>query len=299
VGDVIPFYDGEQFRIFHLYRADGASGGTTWQQVSTTDFVHFTQHGTMLHRGTLQDQDPSVATGSVIRDAEGVYHAFYTGYNSPMRKTQPEQGVMHATSNDLLHWTKHPSHTFYAPVSMYEKDDWRDPFVFWNNEKKQYWMLIAARLKTGPSRRRGCTALAVSTDLQHWEVRDPFWAPGLFFTHECPDLFRIGDWWYLLFSEFSKSNQTRYRMSRNLNGPWIAPADDVFDTRALYAAKTAFDGTQRYLFGWNPRRNYTMRNRDRAPYGVAHLWSMRFISNLLVNCMSTFHTRSPMLSVQG
>ena len=72
-------------------------------------------------------------------------------------------------------------------------------------EQKQYWMLIAARLKVGPRRRRGCTALAVSTDLQHWQVRDPFWAPGLFFTHECPDLFRIGDWWYLLFSEFSKN----------------------------------------------------------------------------------------------
>ena len=109
VGDVIPFYDGERFRIFHLYHADGERGGTTWQQVSTTDFVHFTQHGTMLSRGTLQEQDPSVATGSVIRHANGVYHAFYTGYNTPMRNTRPEQGVMHATSNDLLALDQTPS----------------------------------------------------------------------------------------------------------------------------------------------------------------------------------------------
>src|SRR5580765_4033023 len=177
VGDVIPFFDGERFRIFHLYRGDEDHGGTTWQQVSTKDFLHFTEHGTMLPRGTLEDQDPSVATGSVIRDHAGTYHAFYTGYNTPMRKTRPEQGVMHATSVDLIHWTKHPADTFYAPEGTYEKDDWRDPFVFWNEEAKQYWMLIAARLKTGASRRRGCTALAVSTDLNQWQVRAPFWAP--------------------------------------------------------------------------------------------------------------------------
>ena len=146
---------------------------------------------------------------------------------------------MHAVSDDLLHWTKQPGEMFFSPGDNFESHDWRDPFVFWNPEAKEYWMLTAARLKTGPSRRRGCTALSTSRDLVHWTVRDPFWAPGLYFTHECPDLFKMGDWWYLVFSEFSERMHTRYRMARSLKGPWLTPANDTFDGRAYYAAKTA------------------------------------------------------------
>ena len=43
-------------------------------------------------------------------------------------------------------------------------------------------------------------------------------------------------------------------MSRELAGPWLAPANDTFDGRAYYAAKTASDGRQRFCFGWLPTR---------------------------------------------
>jgi beta-fructofuranosidase len=207
----------------------------------------------MISAGRPEDQDRSVATGSVIK-SDGRYHAFYTGFNTPRKEVRPEQGVLHAISDDLVKWQKIPADTFYAPEAIYERDDWRDPFVFWNEQAKEYWMLVAARLKTGPKRRRGCTALCTSKDLTKWEVKNPFWSPGLYYTHECPDLFRMGDWWYLVFSEFSESSQTRYRMSRDIGGPWITPEIDTFDTRALYAAKTASNGKTRFLFGWNPLR---------------------------------------------
>ena len=77
---------------------------------------------------------------------------------------------------------------------------------------------------------------------------------ALYFTHECPDLFKMGDWWYLLFSEFTDLVRTRYRMSRSLSGPWIIPERDDFDGHAFYAAKTASDGNKRFIFGWNPTR---------------------------------------------
>jgi beta-fructofuranosidase len=47
---------------------------------------------------------------------------------------------------------------------------------------------------------------------------------------------------------------THYRMSRSLSGPWLAPPNDTFDGRAFYAAKTASDGTRRFVFGWDPTR---------------------------------------------
>ena len=264
VGDTIPFCKDGVYHIFYLHdwRDEKNHGpGTSWYQVSTKDFIHFQDHGEMLPRGTAQDQDLSVATGSVL-EARGQYHAFYTGY-SRVRKAQgqPEQSICHAISDDLVHWKKLPDRTFYADTKFYEKDDWRDPFVFWNEQASEYWLLCAARLKAGPFRRRGCTALCTSKDLITWNVKEPVYAPNLYETHECPDLFRMGDWWYLIFSEFSDASITRYRMGRSINGPWITPEDDAFDGRDFYAAKTAGDGVHRFLFGWNPTRN---ENKDYA-----------------------------------
>ncbi|HEX5151065.1 MAG TPA: family 43 glycosylhydrolase [Parafilimonas sp.] len=256
--DFIPLYDNGIFQLFYLldWRDSKNHGeGTPWYRVSTTDFVNFTEHGEMLARGSVTEQDLYVFTGSAIK-ANGQYHIFYTGHNPHLRqKGKPEQGVMHAVSNDMMKWKKNPEQTFFAPGDKYEPNDWRDPFVFWNEELKEYNMLLAARFKTGIPRRRGLTALCASKDLVKWEVREPFYAPALYFTHECPDLFRMGDWWYLVFSEFTDLVRTRYVMSRSLGGPWITPQRDDFDGHAFYAAKTASDGNKRFIFGWNPTRS--------------------------------------------
>ncbi len=264
--DFIPFAREGRFHLFYLqdWRNPAEHGeGTPWYQISTDDFVHFTEHGEMLARGAPDEQDLYVFTGCVI-EVEGQYHLFYTGHNPHFRRQgKPEQAVMHAVSDDLLRWRKISADTFFAPEGDYEPHDWRDPFVFWNAEAGEYWMLLAARLKRGPSRRRGCTALCASKELRRWEVREPFWAPGLYFTHECPDLFQMGDWWYLLYSTFSERHVTHYRMSRSLQGPWLAPEDDCFDGRAYYAAKSAAAGDRRFLFGWNATRE---GERDYRPW---------------------------------
>lgn len=264
--DFIPFFKDGTFHLFYLldWRDRHKHGeGTPWYQISTRDFVHFTEHGEMLARGTPEEQDLYVFTGSVI-EGEGRFHIFYVGHNPHLRRRgKPEQAVMHAVSEDLLKWRKIPEDTFFAPQTSYEPHDWRDPFVFWNEEAQEYWLLLAARLKQGPSRRRGCTALCASKDLKKWVVREPFWTPGLYFTHECPDLFRMGDWWYLVYSTFSERSVTHYRMSRSLKGPWLAPENDTFDNRAFYAAKTASDRRRRFVFGWNPTR---VDSRDYEPW---------------------------------
>ncbi len=257
VADFIPFYKDGVFHLFYLHDwrdKENHGEGTPWYKITTSDFVHFEEHGEMLSRGSVEEQDLYVFTGCII-ESIGKYHIFYTGHNPHLReKGLPEQGVMHAISDDLITWEKIPEDTFFAPDVNYEPHDWRDPFVFWNEEAQEYWMLLAARLIDSPEIRKGCTALCASKDLKHWEVRAPLWAPDMFFTHECPDLFKIGDWWYLIYSEFTDRCITRYRMSKSLEGPWISPENDSFDGRAYYAAKTAFDGKKRYIFGWNPTK---------------------------------------------
>ncbi len=251
-GDYIPFYWDGKFRLFYLLDKHDPRGhldGISWNLVETTDFVHFDPKGVMLPFGSEDDQDRCVYTGSVLR-AQDKFHIFYTGHNPFLRqKGMPEQKVMHAISDDLHHWTKLPEHTFQA-IDGYEIHDWRDPFVFFDDSDHLYHMLLAARLNQGVLPRRGCTAHLTSDDLIHWNIREPLWAPNSYFTHECPDLFKMGNWYYLIFSEFSDSNRTRYVMSKSMYGPWIAPQQDVFDTRPYYAAKSYSDGDKRYLFGW-------------------------------------------------
>ncbi len=251
-GDYIPFYWDGKFRLFYLldrHDPNGHLDGISWNMVETTDFVRFDPKGIMIPYGTEDEQDRCVYTGSVIR-AEDQFHIFYTGHNPYLRKKGfPEEKVMHAISNDLHHWTKIPEHTFQAPEG-YEPHDWRDPFVFFDETDQHYHMLLAARLNEGATPRRGCTAHLTSVDLVTWIVDAPLWMPESYFTHECPDLFKIGDWYYLIFSEFSDANRPRYVMSKSLYGPWSAPQEDVFDTRPYYAAKSFSDGYKRYLFGW-------------------------------------------------
>ena len=254
--DFIPLYANGKFQLFYLLDWRDVAGhgeGTPWYRISTADFVHFEEHGEMLRRGSVSEQDLYVYTGSVIQTPDG-FHIFYTGCNPHLEEGKLRQAVMHAVSKDMQTWTKLPEHTFFAPTDKYERDDWRDPFVFWNSETNEYNMLVLARHKEGIPRRRGLIALCSSKDLLNWQAQEPFYSPDLYSAHECPDLFKMGDWWYLIFSEVSEKVRTRYRMSRSLRGPWITPRRDDFDGCAFYAGKSASDGQNRFLFGWNPTR---------------------------------------------
>jgi len=205
IGDCIPFYSGGRYHIFYLrdYRdRDSSDIGATWEHISTTDFVHWKDHGLSIPKGSIQEQDHTIGTGCVFTDQQGKYHTFYTGINPYFRnETQREQGLMHATSDDLDTWIKHPEQIWFADESIYERHDWRDPFIFKHPESGKYMMIVAARVNHGPKNGRGCTGLLTSEDLKTWTVAEqPFYAPGRYHGHECPDWFKMGDWYYLAFS---------------------------------------------------------------------------------------------------
>ncbi len=256
VGDLIPFEHEDGVELFFLHDLrDDRRPGMSWSRYSTTDFGRFTYHGVSLEHGTTAEQDLNAYTGSVV-ESDGVIHLFYTGYNPafPSRTGGAAQVVMHATSTDgMTSWVKHPDHTFAAPLG-YAPEDWRDPFVFRPDPEGPWRMLLAARSESGPPRRSGLIAQAVSDDLQTWSVVEPFWAPNRYITHECPEVFRIGDWWYLVFSEFSDHFVTRYRMSRSPLGPWSVPEFDTIDGRGFYASKSAEFRGDRFFAGWIPTR---------------------------------------------
>jgi beta-fructofuranosidase len=258
VGDVIPWSDGNELFLFYLHeRRVSPKPGTPWHLVTTADAVTFEDRGEAFGAGGAEDLDFNAYTGSIVRDADGIHHLFYTGQNPRNLGADGRalQLVMHATSSDgMTSWVRHPEHTFGA-TEGYESGDWRDPFVFHDPEAGVWRMLIAARHVSGPERRRGVIAQCVSRDLVSWEPAEPFWDPRRYITHECPEVFQMGDWWYLVYSEFSESFTTRYRVSHSPTGPWHVPAHDSLDGRAFYAAKSAELGGRRFFFGWIATRD--------------------------------------------
>ncbi len=255
-GDCMPFHDGKAFYLFHQRdtRDPGPFGQPFgWALARTNDFVDFEDLGEALERGEDSDQDQFIFAGSVF-EADGTYYAMYTGYN----RDYPAQGrasqvLMIATSSDLKTWNK-TSRKLVVPQEGYDENDWRDPFVLWDEEAGRYLMILGARTLEGEKILTGRTVYFTSNDLREWTFEGDFWAPGLYSMHEMPDLFRMGDYWYLLTTEYSDRSKTVYRMSTSLDGPWTAPADDAFDGRAYYAARSATDGEHRYLFGWVPTK---------------------------------------------
>lgn len=262
IGDCIPYYYNGRYHIFFLHDhrdPDSYDTGSTRHHVSTQDFIQFEDHGVALPKASMQDHDQHPATGCVYTDDTGKHTIFYTGMNPYFRNdSQYSQVLLYATSDDLITWTKQPDAIWLPDESIYERHDWRDPFVFKHPGNGRFYMLVAARLKKGAISRRGCTALLTSDDLRNWQVEEPFYAPNRYHGHECPDWFQMGDWYYLIFSEYTTHTVTRYVMSRTPDGPWIAPDDNQFDNRAYYAAKSASDGSRRFLFGWNPTKEHNV-----------------------------------------
>lgn len=257
VGDVIPFDDDGTAWLFYLADerhesvASDRGQGMPWRAVTTTDFVHFVDRGCVLPSGGRSAEDYDCYTGSVVRDDSGTAHLFYTGHNPNVRSHDGDlQIVCHATSNgDLTQWVKHPEWSFGA-LSGYAAEDWRDPFVFRPHPDGPWWMLLCARRESAPARRGGLVARLVSDDLVAWHDAKPLWDSRRFIAQECPDVFQWGEWWYLVYSEFSDSFQARYRIARSPHGPWLAPERDTVDSRAFYAPKTLELDGERYFVGW-------------------------------------------------
>ena len=252
-GDCMPFGKGDEFYLFHqrdTRRPVPFGEPFGWSLVTTKDFVHYQDHGVVLPPGGKDDQDQFIYAGSVC-EAEGQYHIFYTGYNRDYSAKQlTSQVLMHATSTDLLHWHKTNDELTFKPQPGYDADDWRDPWIIWDPENKRYLLILGTRLQGPKTMQTGRTVQFSSQDLQHWNFEGDFWAPGMYTMHEMPDLFKIGDWWYHIVTEYSDRHGMTYRMSHSLKGPWIAKWDDAFDGSAYYAGRTFELNGKRVLFGW-------------------------------------------------
>jgi len=257
VGDVIPFVHEDEVWLFYLWdRRDGAGGGTPWRLVRTKNMLEFEDVGVVLAAGTPDDPDFNCYTGSIVRDNDRLV-LFYTAHNPNILGTagrDARQSVMRAFSDgNPTEWTRDSDFLLEASDG-YVDTDWRDPFVFWDNEKQCWTMLLASRLDDATmTRRRGVVAALTSTDLDEWQIAAPFFSPHQYLTHECPDYFIWNNRSYLIYSEFTDRFSTRYHYADE-NLKWRTPLDNSISNRSFYAAKSFEWDNRRFLAGWIPSK---------------------------------------------
>ena len=285
VGDAIPYFENGRYYVYYLNDPRCKEKGiyaeeTTWNLVETADGVTFEEKGRVLPLGTKDTAYLNNYTGSVIKGKDGCYYAFFTAFNAENEKYvldgKAVQSVMIARGPKPDRLEIIEDSRFIGDNNIYEVYDWRDPYVFYNEEEDNYWMLLCSRVKGTGYHRGGCVALCKSTDLIHWSYEKPFYEPNMYITMECPEVFRMGGWWYLVFSTFSDRFLTHYRKSRSLNGPWIIPYEDSLDCRSDYAIKTAGTDKERIAFGWIPTR---IGEKDDSSWE----WGGTLISHRLTN----------------
>ena len=278
VGDIMPYAQDGVFYIYHqrdTRNPEPFGEPFGWSLAVTEDFVHYEDFGESLTRGTDEEADQFVYAGSIFRAGEE-YQAFYTGFNREyLKEGKTSQMLLHASSRDRIHWKKSRTALQLMPEDGYDKRNWRDPYVVWDAEREEYLLILGARKGEDKSMQTGRLVWFTSKDLKNWVFQGDFWSPGLYTMFEMPELMQMGEWWYLIYSEYSDCNRVHYRMSKNLHGPWHAPKDDGFDGRAYYAARTACDGRRRVLFGWVPTR---IQDDDRNAY----LWGGTFVPHEIV-----------------
>lgn len=278
VGDVMPYFDNDKFHLFFLHDAKSKPGGEGFHDIhsfETSNLTTFEYQGRMIPYGFANEPDFAIGTGSVIKVGD-TYYFYYTGHNgnTPFVQNNPRESVLCATSTDLKNWTKVSDFKLSAPAGYYNYD-FRDPHVFYNEEEGMYWMLMSTQ--TEPQR-KAVVALFTTDDLatNNWTVQSPVYTTTPqenYLMLECADMFKMGSYWYLIFSEnWSDYTGTRYRMATSPNGPWTTPEVDRFDGEYLYAAKTASNGSERYLFGWTARKTpeNNTGNKDWAGNMVIH-----------------------------
>lgn len=246
VGDAIPYYWKGQYHVFFLHEG-------RWAHIESTDLVHWRELPAALSpsAGSTSPDGEACWTGSIV-EHEGVFHLFYTGKNS--RDPAGDQKVMVATSRDLVHWARQPDRTFYAdghiywskPIGgpaagvNYHHQAFRDPDVFWNQAKGQWWMLLHALAVEGPMPALG---LYTSSDLVHWTASKPLACYGLGVSLDCPHAAPVQGRWLVIAADH------HYVAANRPEGPYPKEMTP-YDAGDLFVPKSLFDGKRRILWGW-------------------------------------------------
>lgn len=263
-GDVTPIYHEGRFYLFFLH-----STNHKWCYVTTTDFVTYSEVTVLRDFG---------GTGDVLY-VDGVWHLFAS------RTENGKEIIHHYTGTDLRD-LRDTEKNIASDGKRFVTDAWRDPRVWFDETIGKYRMIVTTNVIDGNSvNRNGCIAFLTSDDLYTWTIGGEFFSPGYYQgSCECPDSFKIGDWYYLVYSDCSYGKRTYYVKSKSPDGPWEIPDRDTFDSLFFYAGKTASNGTDRFIFGWaGDRSPYKLPLNADGSYTSPDFATIRYAGNMVIH----------------
>ncbi|MBL8892880.1 MAG: hypothetical protein JNL67_23080 [Planctomycetaceae bacterium] len=240
VGDVHPFFFDGVCYLFYL-----RPGGFHSALVTSHDLLQWESAKLTVDVAHPANSKVPYFVLGVIRDAQAPGNRFrsYYGHKNAMYSSESE---------DLLHW-RASDDSFRVPEGEELFRRRRDPFVFWNEDEQKFWCVMTTQLHDRPQDRAGAISYATSSNLQDWTNEGLLLDTGSMGEPECPQMFKIGEYWYLLFSEYHQAvGGPTYLRSRQSRGPWELADADVLDGKDLCAAQVAHDGNSWVLMGWIP-----------------------------------------------
>jgi len=179
------FYKDGVWHLYYQYNPYGSQWeNMTWAHSTSTDLMHWKNHGEVIQPDALG----TIFSGSSVVDKENTAGfgkdavvAFYTSAGAAQT-----QSIAYSTDNGET-FKKYVNN----PILTSDVPDFRDPNVFWNEEVKQWNLILAAGQQMN---------IYSSKNLKDWKYESSF-GEG-YGNHggvwECPDLLKMGDKWVLI-----------------------------------------------------------------------------------------------------
>ncbi len=208
-----------------------------WGHAVSNDLLHWEELPIALYPDQEYECEGGCFSGSAIVKDDRLY-LFYTS-------VADKQAQSVAFSDDGIHFTKYDGNPVISdnPLGYY---DFRDPKV--TEIDGQYYMVTGSGDKDA-----GQVLLFKSDDLLKWEYI------GILFEGEeykpcieCPDFFKLGDKYVLMFSKMEEPSRTThfvigdFKDKKLINTTIYRPEWG----RDFYAPQTMWDGRRRILIGW-------------------------------------------------
>lgn len=214
-------------------------GPMHWGHAVSSDLIHWEEQPIALYPDQPYENDGGCFSGSAI-EKDGKLWLIYTSVSHDLKQTQSV-----AYSDDGVHFTKYSGNPVIRSNPL-GYPDFRDPKVTCIDGV--YHMVVG----TGDAH-SGKVLLFSSIDLLHWDYvgilfEGAEYAPCI----ECPDFFRMGEKYVLMFSKIGEKDRSTHFVVGDLRDGKLV---DYSISRPewgvdFYAPQTFQDGNRRIMIGW-------------------------------------------------
>ncbi|MDR2090987.1 MAG: glycoside hydrolase family 32 protein [Clostridiales bacterium] len=232
---------GGKYHAFFQYNPYAAKWGKMhWGHAVSGDLLNWEELPAALYPDAPYENSGGCFSGSAVCGGDGMLYLFYTSVGKETGQT-----VSMAFSRDGTRFEKYAGNPIISKNPQGFKN-FRDPKVA--KIDGIYRMVIGAGDKTC-----GKVLLFESADLLNWKYAGVLFGGGEFKDCiECPDLFKLGDKYVLMFSKIGEKLKSVYFVVGNLKDGALTDYSVCNPENGIdfYAPQTFARGDKRIMIGW-------------------------------------------------